>query len=36
MHPTADTLLLKYLQSLGAAGDARRYAAVYHSKEAKP
>ena len=24
MHPTADTLLLKFLQSLGAAGDAGR------------
>jgi hypothetical protein len=26
MHPTADTLLLKYLQRLWAAGDAGRYA----------
>jgi hypothetical protein len=26
MHPTADTLLVSYLQSLGAAGDAGRYA----------
>jgi hypothetical protein len=25
MHPTADTLLLIYLQSCGAAGDAGRY-----------
>ena len=25
MHPTADTLPVKYLQSLGAAGDAGRY-----------
>jgi hypothetical protein len=24
MHPTADTLLVKYLQSFGAAGDAWR------------
>jgi hypothetical protein len=24
MHPTADTLLVKYLQRLGAAGDAGR------------
>jgi hypothetical protein len=27
MHPTADTLLLKFPQSLVAAGDAGRYAA---------
>ena len=27
MHPTADTLLLIYLQWCGAAGDAGRYAA---------
>jgi len=27
MHPTADTLLLKFLQRCGAAGDAGRYAA---------
>jgi hypothetical protein len=26
MHPTADTLLLIYLQRCGAAGDAGRYA----------
>ena len=29
MHPTADTLLVSYLQTLGAAGDAGRYAAVW-------
>ena len=28
MHPTADTLLVIYLQRCGAAGDAERYAAV--------
>jgi hypothetical protein len=27
MHATADTLVVIYLQSLGAAGDARRWAA---------
>ena len=27
LHPTADTLLVMYIESLGAAGDARRYAA---------
>ena len=27
MHPTADTLLVIFLQSLGAAGDAGRYVA---------
>jgi hypothetical protein len=30
MHPTADTLLLMFLQSRGAAGDAERYAASHH------
>jgi hypothetical protein len=25
MHPTADTQAVKFLQSLGAAGDAERY-----------
>ena len=29
MHPTADTTVLKFLQSLRATGDARRYAAVW-------
>jgi hypothetical protein len=29
MHPTADTTILKFLQSLGAARDARRWVAHY-------
>jgi len=29
MHPTADTLLVIYFQSLGAAGDAGRQAASW-------
>jgi hypothetical protein len=28
MHPTADTLLVMYIESLGAAGDAGRYAVI--------
>ena len=28
MHPTADTIVLKFLRWLGAAGDAGRYAAM--------
>src|SRR5215211_7383694 len=35
MHPTADTLLLKYLQSLGAAGDAGRWAACLGNRRLK-
>ncbi len=33
MHPTADTLLLKFLQWRGAAGDAWRYAAFRNEEE---
>jgi hypothetical protein len=33
MHPTADTLPVIYLQSLGAAGDAGRYAASLMIRE---
>jgi hypothetical protein len=28
MHPTADTTAVKFLETLGAAGDAWRYAAL--------
>jgi hypothetical protein len=35
MHPTADTPLLKYLQSRGAAGDAGRSAALWHNLNLK-
>jgi hypothetical protein len=28
MHPTADTMALKFLHMCGAAGDAGRYAAI--------
>jgi hypothetical protein len=30
MHPTADTLPLKFLRRCGAAGDAGRYALSYY------
>ena len=32
MHPTADTLLIKFLQRHGAAGDAGRYALVSYER----
>jgi hypothetical protein len=35
MHPTADTNILKFLQSPGAAGDARRSAAHIGTRRRK-
>jgi hypothetical protein len=32
MHPTADTPALIYLESLGAAGDAGRYASTFYPR----